>query len=476
MTHVVVVGAGISGLSAAYELTGGSAASSSAPRVTVLEAGEIGGKLACATVGGRVVDVGPDSFLARRPEAVALVGELGAAGELVPIAATGAWVYARGRLRRLPASLALGVPTRLGAREAVGMLGVRGALRAAEDLVAPRPASRSPLPDRAIGPLVADKLGQRVVDVLVDPLVGGIHAGRVRDLSAAAVFPPLLAAGQQRGSLMRALRSATGAGSGAVPGPVFVTLRDGAGSLPVLVADVLRARGVPCETGHPAVGLRRGAAGAPRWIVETPGGDLLADAVILATPAPVTSTLLGPLDSDAAAMLGAIDAASVAVVTLRFAADDVVLPEEGTGVLVPGGTEGPSGAHLVTAVTFLDRKWPHLARDGETLLRASVGRIDDTRFQELDDHALVERVTDELAALLKVEGAPLESLVTRWPDAFPQYRVNHLVRVEGVEAAAATLGGIAVAGATYRGVGVPACVASGRAAARAVRTWLVGQS
>ncbi|HEV3328347.1 MAG TPA: protoporphyrinogen oxidase [Acidimicrobiales bacterium] len=476
MTHVVVVGAGISGLSAAYELTGGLAASSSAPAVTVLEAAEVGGMLACATVGGRTVDVGPDAFLARRPEAVALVGELCAADELIPIAATGAWVYARGRLRRLPASLALGVPTRLGAREAVGMLGLRGALRAAEDLVAPRPASRSPLPDRAIGPLVADKLGQRVVDVLVDPLVGGIHAGRVRDLSAAAVFPPLLAAGQQRGSLMRALRSATGARSEAAPGPVFVTLRDGAGSLPGLVADVLKTRGVPCETGRQATLLRRGAAGAPRWIVETPGGDLLADAVILATPAAVTSALLGPLDGDAAAMLGAIDAASVAVVTLRFAAVDVALPEEGTGVLVPGGTEGPSDAYLVTAVSFLDRKWPHLGRDGETLLRASVGRIDDTRFQELDDNALVERVTDELAALLEVQGAPLEALVTRWPDAFPQYRVNHLVRVEGVEAAAATLGGVAVAGAAYRGVGVPACIASGRAAARAVRTWLVGQS
>jgi protoporphyrinogen/coproporphyrinogen III oxidase len=476
VSHVVVVGGGIAGLSAAYELTGGAAPSATAPSVTVLEAGGLGGKLACATVGGRTVDVGPDSFLSRRPEAVALVGELGATAQLEPIAASGAWVYARGRLRRLPAGLALGVPTRLGAREAIGMLGARGALRAAEDLVAPRRAGRSPLPDRAIGPLVADKLGQRVVDVLVDPLVGGIHAGRVRDLSAAAVFPPLLAAGQRRGSLMRALRSATGASRAAGSGPVFMTLREGVASLPCLVADVLGTRGVTCATGRAATQLARGAAGAPRWVVETSRGDLLADAVVLATPAPATAALLAPLDGDAAAMLGAIDAASVAVVTLRFADGEVALPDGGTGVLVPAGSEGPEGPYLVTAVSFLDRKWPDLARDGETLLRASVGRIDDVRFAELDDDALVARVTDELGSLLGSAGAPLEALVTRWADSFPQYRVNHLVRVEGIEAAASALGGVTVAGAAYRGVGVPACIASGRAAARAVRAWLVAQS
>ena len=326
MTHVVVVGGGIAGLSAAYELTGGAAPSSSAPIVTVLDAADdVGGKLQSVSIGGRTVDVGADGFLARRPEAVALIGELGRTDQLEGIDAAGAWVLARGRLRRLPAGLALGVPTRLGPREAVGMLGVRGALRAAVDVVAPRPARRSALPDRAIGPLVADKLGPRVVDVLVDPLVGGIHAGRVRDLSAAAVFPPLLRAGQGRGSLMRALRS-DAAGVPAREGPVFVTLREGVASLPRRLADALRARGVTCATARAATGLRRGAAGQPRWVVETPSGDLLADAVVLAAPAPVTSVLLAPFDTDAAALVRGIDAASVAVVTLRVAIDAVALP------------------------------------------------------------------------------------------------------------------------------------------------------
>jgi protoporphyrinogen/coproporphyrinogen III oxidase len=474
VTHVVVVGAGIAGLSAAYELTGGATASSSAPAVTVLDAAdEVGGKLQSVTFGERTVDVGADGFLARRPEAVALIGELGCTDELEGIDAAGAWVLARGRLRRLPAGLALGVPTRLGPREAIGMLGVGGAMRAAVDVVAPRPAGRSPLPDRAIGPLVADKLGQRVVDVLVDPLVGGIHAGRVRDLSAAAVFPPLLGAGQGRGSLMRALRSDA---SPTREGPTFVTLRDGAASLPRRLADALAARDVTCALGRPATRLRRGDAGQPRWVVETPSGDLVADAVVLAAPAPVTSALLSPFDNDAAGLVRGIDAASVAVVTLRVASDEVTLPEGGTGILVPGGTAFEDDTHLVTAVTFLDRKWPHLLAADEVLLRASVGRIDDERFGALDDAALVARVASELAVLIGVDGTPNEAQVTRWPDSFPQYRVNHLVRVEGIEAAVRALGGLAVAGAAYRGIGVPACIASGRAAARAVRTWLVDQS
>ena len=403
---------------------------------------------------------------------MALVGELGATDALEPIGDSGAWVLARGRLRRLPEGLALGVPTRLRTREAVGMLGVRGALRASIDLVAPQPARRSPLQDRAIGPLVADKLGRRVVDVLVDPLIGGIHAGRVRDLSAAAVYPPLLAAAQRRGSLMRALK-ATGGGA---DGPAFVTLREGTGALPHLLGDVLDARGATVATGREVVAVRRGAAGAPRWVVESSAGDAHADAVVLATPPAATAALLSLLDGDAAAMLGGIDAASVAVVTLRYPATDVSLPEGGTGILVPAGSEGPGGAYVATAVTFLDRKWPHLACDGETLLRVSAGRIDDSRADGLGDDDLVTQLSEELAALLEVTGPPLQALVTRWPHAFPQYRVNHLVRVEGIEAAAAALGGVAVAGAAYRGIGIPACIASGRAAARAVRTWLSSQS
>jgi len=480
VTHVIVIGGGITGLAAAYELSGGAEGPRpTTPRVTLLDASRLGGKLRTASISGRVVDVGPDGFLARRPEATALVTELGATELLEPVGAQGAWVLARGRLRRLPPGLALGVPTSmrdLRTADAIGILGLGGALRASMDLVAPRRASRSALPDRAIGPLVADKLGHRVVDVLVDPLIGGIHAGRVRDLSAAAVYPPVLAAGQGRGSMMRALQAAAPPSSPAAQGPAFLTLRDGLGTLPDIVAKALGERGVALCADTPAVGLHRGAAGQPRWQVQTPSRDLDADAVVLASPSASAAALLAPLDADAAALAEAIDVASVVVVTLQFGADDLHLPDSGTGVLIPVGTPFGSDTYMTTAVTFLDRKWPHLARDGEVVLRVSLGRIDDTRAQDMDDDGIVARITDELASLFGEELAPTSSLVWRWPGAFPQYRVNHLVRVEGIESAAGTLGGLAVAGAAYRGVGIPACVASARAAARNVRAWLAQQS
>jgi oxygen-dependent protoporphyrinogen oxidase len=478
VTSVVVIGGGISGLACAYELVGTAGPADSSPDVTVLDSGQLGGKLRMAPLGDQLIDVGPDGFLARRREATALVQELGAADQLEPVGASGAWVFARGRLRRLPDGLALGVPTRLRdlrAVDMVGMLGLRGAARASVDLFAPRPARRTALSDRAIGPLVADKLGKRVVDVLVDPLVGGIHAGRVRNLSAAAVFPPLLIAAQQRGSLMRALRAAP-ADAAAPNGPVFLTLRDGLGALPGLLEAELRARGVVVRTDAPALELHRGAPGARRWVVETAAGPLACDAVVLATPPAPTVALLGGHDENAAVMLGTIDTASVATIALRFKKGDVELPDGGTGCLVPMGTPHGASSFLTTAVSFLDRKWPHLAREGGVLLRASVGRIDDVRFAELDDGALVAHVTDELNELLGAAGTPVETLVARWPASFPQYHVNHLVRVEGIESAVRALGGIAVAGAAYRGVGIPACIASGRAAARHVLKWFDDQS
>lgn len=471
MTHVVVVGGGIAGLACAHELA------TAAPRptaITVLEPGRIGGKLQTSLLGDQVVDVGPDGFLARRPEATALVHELHRESQLEPVGASGAWIYARRRLRKLPEGLALGVPTRLRdlrTTTAIGMLGPLGALRAGLDLVAPRRARRPDLQDRAIGPLVADKLGHRVVDVLVDPLVGGIHAGRVKDLSSAAVFPPLLEAARRRGSLMRALRELGGGGAGR-EGPAFFTLLDGLGALPEMLSASLLARGVELHRA-PATGLSRRGAG---WSVATDAGELDADAVVLATPAPVTRALLSEHDPSAAALLGTIDAAGVATIALRYDATDLDLPDTGTGVLVPSSTRRGDGTFLVSAVTFLDRKWPHLHRDGATLLRVSVGRIDDRRFEELDDDMLLERVNDELDELIGLRGAPTATLVTRWSDALPQYRVNHLARVDAIEAALGSLGAIAACGAAYRGVGVPACIASGRAAARTVRSALVTQS
>jgi protoporphyrinogen/coproporphyrinogen III oxidase len=465
--RVVVVGGGVSGLAAAWELTGGAARRAEAPAVVLLEATpSLGGPLRTDDIGGRPVDMGPDGFLGRRPEAVDLCREVGLGDALLPIAARGASVWARGRLRPLPEGHALGVPTRFWPTARSGVLGVRGRLALARDAVLPRPDVRGPIGDRAIGPLVARKLGRPVVDMLVDPLVGGIHAGAVDDMSAAATFPPLLAAAQRRGGLMRALRAEVPAPSPDGP-PLFWSLRDGMASLVHALAAGVAARGVEVRLSTPAERLERAGT---TWRVWSGGTPTDADAVVLAAPAPVTAALLRPHDDEAAALLEAIDYATVVVATFRVPAVSVPDDRHGTGFLVPRRSPhlAPGGEPwAVTACTFLDRKWPHLARDGEVLLRASLGRIDDTRPDGWSDDEVAARAWEELGALLGVTGAPEQSAVVRYPAGLPQYRVHHLLRTAGVEATVARLGGLTVAGAAFHGVGVPACIASGRAAARA---------
>ena len=318
MRRVCVVGGGISGLAAAWELTGGATVRDDRPRVVLLEAAQrLGGALRSSTFAGRVVDMGPDGFLGRRPEAVQLCREVGLGEAMVPIAARGASVWARGRLRPLPEAHALGIPTRFWSTARTGILGVGGVLGLARDAVLPRPDVRGPIGDRSVGPLVARKLGQPVVDTLVDPLIGGIHAGAVDDMSAAAVFPPLLAAAQRRGSLMRALRAEVPTPQPDSP-PLFWSLEGGMAALVQALASGLERRGADLRNSTPALRLERSGAG---WTVVAEGCTLEADAVVLATPAWVTAALLRPHDDEAAALLDAIDYASVVVVTFRVRPD-----------------------------------------------------------------------------------------------------------------------------------------------------------
>jgi oxygen-dependent protoporphyrinogen oxidase len=476
---VAVVGGGIAGLASAWELTGGAEADPDAPRVTVLEsARRLGGPLHSVDFADRKLDVGPDGFLGRRPEAAGLCREAGLGDLLRPIGASGASIYVRGRLRGLPAGLLLGVPTRWLPVARSGVLGPAGALRLLRDAVLPRADRRGPLGDRALGPLVAQRLGRPVVDALVDPLVGGIHAGSVADMSTAALLPQLLAA-PRRGSLMRALRRAspTAAASPAeAPPPAFFALEGGMSAMVAGLERRLRERGVEIRTSVAVERLDRGDDG--RWVLGTRVGPHPADGVVLAVPATVAADLLAPHDDNAAALERSVEYGSVAVITLLYDEDGVALPP-GTGFLVPRGTRSPLAAAegdslIVTAGTFLDRKWPHLRREGSVLLRASVGRFGDRRAEELDDAALANRAAAELGAILSLASGPKASMVTRWRRAFPQYKVGHLLRVSGIEASVRRLPALAVAGSAYRGVGIPACVASGREAARSVLEALGG--
>jgi oxygen-dependent protoporphyrinogen oxidase len=309
------------------------------------------------------------------------------------------------------------------------------------------------------------RLGRQVTERLVDPLIGGIHAGDTRHMSAAAVYPPLLDADARRGSLMRALRMAavptteTSAGGGG-DAAVFHSVRGGLARLVESLAGALGDRGVEVRLGARVDRLERHHA---HWELATSQATTVADAVVIATPARQAAALLEPVDDVLAGLLGGIAYSNVTLVTLQIPENGVGRRLEGTGFLVPA-TAGRS----ITACTWLTSKWPELQRPGDILLRASMGRFGDDRATGMSDGAVIGAVRDDLALMLGLGANPTEAVVTRWTDAFPQYGVGHPARVTAIEEAAARLPALALAGAAFHGVGIPACIASGRQAAAAV--------
>ena len=435
MTHVAVVGGGITGLAAAWELL------RSGARVTLVEASpRLGGRIVTADVAGRRVDLGPDAFLARVPEATQLCRELGLEAELVSPATEKAWLWTRGRLRPLPDGV-LGVPTGLASLAGTGVLTPAGMARAALDLVLP--PTPGPDGDRSVGQLVTARFGRQVHERLVDPLVGGIHAGPCDQLSLHATAPQLAAAATSR-SLLLGLRAHRRAAP-QQPGPAFRSLRGGLARLVDRLEEALRAGGAAIELARTVEAL----------------GDLGADATVVATPAAATASLVAA-SPEAAAGLAAVEHASVALAVLVYPAAAFPRPPSGSGFLVPR-VEG----RLMTACSFASAKWPHWAAPGQVVLRASAGRWGDERALALSDDDLVARLHAELTEVLGLREEPSEVRVTRWSRAFPQYRVGHLDRVDRIDAALARdLPGVVVAGAALRGIGIPACIGQGRQAAR----------
>jgi protoporphyrinogen/coproporphyrinogen III oxidase len=432
---LAVVGGGISGLAAAWEGVQRGAS------VVVLEAGDrAGGKLGTSPLGGLPVEESADAFLARVPEAVDLCAELGTAADLVSPAFGSAFVWSEGALRRLPAEQLLGVPT---------------------DLTAPddRPAG-----DESVGSLVRRRLGDEVLDRLVAPLIGGIWAGDCDALSLHTAAPALAAARDRPGepSLLRAAAAARAealaAAAAAGDQPVFLAPRGGMATLVDALADRL---GDAIRTGTTVAGLAPAAGGG--WAIEP--ADVVAGAVVVATPAFVTAPLVAPHAPLAAKVLGGIEHASVVLVGLAVPRDAVDRDLDGSGYLVPH-----SSGRLLTACSWVSSKWAHMAGDGSTvILRASAGRFGDERALSLPEDALVAALLADLGDTMALRGAPTAVRVNRWPRSFPQPRPGHLDEVAAAEADMASRAPrLAATGAWARGVGIPACIRGGRAAAATV--------
>ena len=450
MGRVVVVGAGVAGLTAARDLV------AAGHDVVVLESTDrVGGKLRSAEVAGITVDVGAEAMLNRRPEGVDLAREAGLPVEHPALVSSRIWT--RGALRPLPRSL-MGVPLDLDQLVASGVLSDEGVARVrAEPDLPPEPS----VEDVSVGELVDRRFGPEVTDRLVEPLLGGVYAGHARSLSARAALPQLLAYAE-RGSV---LAQAAAAPVTTYDAPVFAGITGGMGRLPGALA-----AGLDVRLGAVVRELRRTPTGFALTVGPTTAAERVeADAVVLATPAAPTARLLAELAPGASRVLVQVESASVAVVTLALRATDAptLAAADSSGFLVP-----PVEERRIKASTFSFAKWGWVraagADDGLLLLRTSLGRHrEEIALQATDDELVVSSLAD-LADATGVEARPVDTHVQRWGGGLPQYAVGHLDRVARVRAAVAEVPGLAVCGAAYDGVGIPAVVASAHRAAREV--------
>jgi protoporphyrinogen/coproporphyrinogen III oxidase len=461
---VAVVGGGITGLAAAHRATELARERGIELDLKVIEArGRLGGTIATERTDGFLVEAGPDSFLSEKPWALALCRRLGLESKLVRTddRYRKVFVWYRGRLHALPDGFQLLAPTRLLPFATSSLFSWPGKLRMAMDVLLPRGGGD----DESLGAFVRRRLGREALERVAQPLVAGIYTADPDELSLAATMPRFLEIERRQRSLIlglrRVLRAAPQPGTSGARWSLFVTLADGMEALVRALADRLPDSSAILGQRVASVERRGG-----RWRLATADGVRVdADHVILAGESHGAARMLRYVDPALATLLGEIEYAGAATVSLGYRRADVPHPLDGFGFVVPR-TEGKS----VLAATFSSVKYPGRAPEQHVLLRCFVGGALDARLLDEDDAQLLRRARAELREALGITAEPVLGRLARWPASMPQYRVGHLARVESLERRVLTLPGLHLAGGAYRGVGIADCVRSAEAAADAALT------
>jgi oxygen-dependent protoporphyrinogen oxidase len=448
---VAIVGGGITGLAAAYEL-----AVRGVPFQLFEASPRLGGLILTERVDGFTIEAGPDSVLAQKPAAVELCAALGLGPRL--IASTPprtAFVLKHGRLYALPSPSVLGIPTTWRAVAGYDLLPpvARGRL-ALEPIVPRRVGREQDKDDESVASFFRRRFGTATVGLIAEPLLGGIHAGDVESLSMASLFPRFVEAETTSGSVLRAFRHSH-------PAPaegLFRSLASGMGEL----VSAIETR-LPLESVHRSTPVDAIAKDHAGWIVRAGGITRTARAIVLACPARVAAELLRPIDGGVADRCAEVRYVSSASIALAFPRSAVRHPLNGSGFVVARR----ANALRVTACTWVSSKWAGRAPADTVLLRAFAGSAHDPGAVDLSDEELVELATRELSSVLGISGPPRLARVYRWRNAGAQHNVGQRARMADIERRLATHGGIFVAGSGFRSVGIPDCVADGRAAAAA---------
>ena len=459
---IIVIGGGISGLAAAHRLTELSRTGSTAYRVTLLEASNrLGGVIATEHADNLLLELGPDSYITDKPAALRLCERLGLADRLIAPQQGGLKLYTvhRGALEPLPEGFLLMAPTRVGSVLQSPLFSWSGKLRMALEPLIPR---RSHDGDESLASFVRRRLGREVLERVAQPLIGGIYASDPEALSLAATMPRFPEMERSHGSVIvgsrRAQRRrAQAAGETGARWSLFVSID---GGMEVLVRRIEETVGPGVVRLGETVRELSWNPDARRWRMGTGHAVLEADAVICTLPAFAAARALTTLDSELAGELGAIPFSSTATINLAYRRSDIAHPLDGYGFVVPHVEE-----RKVMACTFSSVKYAGRAPEDTALLRCFAGGALQPDLLDQPDQLLEAQVREDLKALLGIAGAPILCRTTRYPDCMPQYNVGHLDRVERIETRLQQFPTLALAGKSYRGVGIADCIASGEAAA-----------
>lgn len=448
---VIIVGGGITGLAAAFELAGRGVP------FTIFEASpRCGGLIRTEHVDGFTIEAGADSLLAQKPAGIQLCEELGLAPRLISSTPPRtAYVLKHGRLYPLPSPSALGLPWTWRTIASYDLLPAAARARLAIEPLIPRRQSG----DESVGAFFRRRFGAATVDLVAEPLLGGIHAGDIEALSVKSLFPRFSESEASHGSVLRAFRrSHRPLGTDGL----FRALSSGMGELVAAIE-----RRLPAGSVSPSTPVHAIARAEEGWRVSAGDREICGRAVLLAAPAPVAARLLATVDERAAALCAEVPYVSTASVALAWPRTAIRHPLEGSGFVVARRRN----ALRITACTWVSSKWAGRAPAGMALLRAFVGGAHDPGAVDLSDEALVDLAHREIAGVLGIEGNPALARVYRWRNAGAQHNVGQTARVEEIDARLALHGGLFVAGSGFRSVGIPDCIADGRAAAAAAARW-----
>ncbi|ATW25699.1 protoporphyrinogen oxidase [Candidatus Formimonas warabiya] len=468
MKKVAIIGGGIAGLAAAYALE----EKGENIEYTLIEKdARLGGKILTETHDGFLVEGGPDCFLSEKPSVIKLAEKIGLADSLIGTndEFKGTYVYSGGRVHALPEGLMLMVPTKIVPFALSPLISWPGKMRMALDFVLPRKKDDD---DETLHNFVVRRLGREALDKIAEPLIGGIHGGNPETMSLKASFPRFLDMERNYGSLIRAMLAARRRspakrpeGSGGKPGTYFMSFKNGMGELTDALEKKLGGR---ILKGKEVVKV--GRSGTHYQILGDGFGEITADAVIFALPAPEAAALIRGWDAASADILEETPMASSATVSLAFRREQLPFSPASFGFLIPHVEQ-----RKINAVTFSSIKWNYRMPDEDSvLLRTFVGGAKNSHLACAGEEEILHWVKQDLKSILGISSNPVMSRIHRWIHARPQYTMGHLERLHRVEQRLKSLPGFYLAGGCYRGIGVPDCINDGMNAAENVMRFLHG--